>query len=175
MEETFIRNEEEHGGGHWSKPTIPTVSVLALAAVARNLTEKHIMFNVPGFTFHSVIENIIERAIEEGILPESSFDPIIELLTRNNKRQSSPSGSLRSKRRQERGNSGVGEGLSPRSLGQRRFSKTSLDALTNEEIDAIVDNSSNSSSGDSSSHSSSEDEGGEEDVLLQDTEEEACS
>ena len=82
----FAKNSSNFDASRWGKPHLPQVSVYGLEHIVHHLSNHHIMLNVHGLTFASVVKNIIDTAVSRKIFPKKARDEAVRMICGNERR-----------------------------------------------------------------------------------------
>ncbi|XP_037535894.1 electrogenic sodium bicarbonate cotransporter 4 [Nematolebias whitei] len=85
----WVRFEEkvEEGGERWSKPHVSTLSLHSLFELRTCLQTGTVLLDLEGYSLPQIVDDIIERQIEEGLISPDLRDKISFVLLRKHRHQ----------------------------------------------------------------------------------------
>ncbi|XP_068594962.1 electrogenic sodium bicarbonate cotransporter 4 [Brachionichthys hirsutus] len=85
----WVKFEEkvEEGGERWSKPHVSTLSLHSLFELRTCLQTGTVLLDLDGYSLPQIVEDIIERQIEEGMFPPELREKITFILLRKHRHQ----------------------------------------------------------------------------------------
>ncbi|KAJ8263597.1 hypothetical protein COCON_G00160540 [Conger conger] len=85
----WVKFEEkvEEGGERWSKPHVSTLSLHSLFELRTCLQEGTVLLDLEGYSLPQIVDDVIERQVEEGLLEPESREKIAYVLLRKHRHQ----------------------------------------------------------------------------------------
>ncbi|KAJ8385961.1 hypothetical protein AAFF_G00177820 [Aldrovandia affinis] len=85
----WVKFEEkvEEGGERWSKPHVSTLSLHSLFELRTCLQAGTVLLDLEGFSLPQIVDDIIERQVEEGLLAPELREKIAYILLRKHRHQ----------------------------------------------------------------------------------------
>ncbi|KAJ8339524.1 hypothetical protein SKAU_G00363100 [Synaphobranchus kaupii] len=85
----WVKFEEkvEEGGERWSKPHVSTLSLHSLFELRTCLQTGTIMLDLEGYSLPQIVDEIVERQVEEGLIGPDLRDKIVYVLLRKHRHQ----------------------------------------------------------------------------------------
>ncbi|KAG5834439.1 hypothetical protein ANANG_G00261520 [Anguilla anguilla] len=85
----WVKFEEkvEEGGERWSKPHVSTLSLHSLFELRTCLQTGTIMLDLEGYSLPQIVEEIVEKQVEEGLIGPELRDKIVYVLLRKHRHQ----------------------------------------------------------------------------------------
>ncbi|KAM9744586.1 electrogenic sodium bicarbonate cotransporter 4 [Menidia menidia] len=85
----WVKFEEkvEEGGERWSKPHVSTLSLHSLFELRTCLQTGTVLLDLEGYSLPQIVDDIIERQVEEGLLPPELREQVSFVLLRKHRHQ----------------------------------------------------------------------------------------
>ncbi|XP_064163641.1 electrogenic sodium bicarbonate cotransporter 4-like isoform X4 [Anguilla rostrata] len=85
----WVKFEEkvEEGGERWSKPHVSTLSLHSLFELRTCLQTGTIMLDLEGYSLPQIVEEIVEKQVEDGLIGPELRDKIVYVLLRKHRHQ----------------------------------------------------------------------------------------
>ncbi|KAJ8286690.1 hypothetical protein GJAV_G00042040 [Gymnothorax javanicus] len=85
----WVKFEEkvEEGGERWSKPHVSTLTLHSLFELRTCLQTGTIMLDLEGYSLPQIVEEIVDRQVEEGLIGAELKDKIVYVLLRKHRHQ----------------------------------------------------------------------------------------
>ncbi|XP_061115730.1 electrogenic sodium bicarbonate cotransporter 4 [Conger conger] len=85
----WVKFEEkvEEGGERWSKPHVSTLSLHSLFELRTCLQEGTVLLDLESYSLPQIVDDVIERQVEEGLLEPESREKIAYVLLRKHRHQ----------------------------------------------------------------------------------------
>ncbi|XP_061119816.1 electrogenic sodium bicarbonate cotransporter 4 [Conger conger] len=85
----WVKFEEkvEEGGERWSKPHVSTLSLHSLFELRTCLQTGTILLDLEGYSLPQIVEEVVERQVEDGLIAPDLRDKIVYVLLRKHRHQ----------------------------------------------------------------------------------------